>query len=46
MIIVRLHGFSPESHKKDIEAVMAQYGDVLDVDIGYSSKILLPGQLR
>ena len=39
MIVVRLHGVSPESTK----AVMVQYGDVLDADIGYISKKLLPG---
>ena len=43
VIVVRLHGVSPESFKRDIEAAMAQYGDVLDVDIGYISKKLLPG---
>ena len=43
VIVVRLHGVSPESHKQDIEAVMSQYGEVLDVDIGFISKKLLPG---
>ena len=43
VIVVRLHGVSPESSKKDIEDVMLQYGDVLDIDIGYISKKLLPG---
>ena len=43
VIVVRLHGVSPESTKQEIEAVMAQYGDVLDMDIGYISKKVLPG---
>ena len=43
VIVVRLHGVSPESTKQEIEAVMVQYGDVLDADIGYISKKLLPG---
>ena len=43
VIVVRLHGVSPESNKNDIENVMSQYGDVLDIDIGYISKKLLPG---
>ena len=42
VIVVRLHGVSPESTKKDIEDVMSQYGDILDIDIGYISKKLLP----
>ena len=43
VIVVRLHGVSPESTKREIGEVMAQYGDVLDVDIGFISKKLLPG---
>ena len=43
VIVVRLHGVSPESNKKDIEDVMGNYGDLLDVDIGYISKKVLPG---
>ena len=43
MIVVRLHGVSPESSKQEIESVMNQYGDVLDAEIGYISKKLLPG---
>ena len=43
VIVVRLHGVSPESTKEEVEAVMVQYGDVLDADIGYISKKLLPG---
>ena len=43
VIVVRLHGVSPESTKQEIQDVMAQYGDVLDIDIGYISKKLLPG---
>ena len=43
VIVVRLHGVSPESSKKDIEDVMGQYGDVLDIDIGYISRKVLPG---
>jgi hypothetical protein len=40
VIVVRLHGVSPESCKKDIQDVMGQYGDVLDIDI-----VQVPSQL-
>ena len=43
VIVVRIHGVSPESSKQDIQGVMNQYGEVLDVEIGYISKKLLPG---
>ena len=43
VIVVRLHGVSPESTKREIADVMAQYGEILDIDIGYISKKLLPG---
>ena len=43
VIVVRLHGVSPESTKQDIQNVMDQYGEVLDVEIGFISKKLLPG---
>ena len=43
VIVVRLHGVSPESVKQDIEDVMSHYGEGLDVDIGFISKKLLPG---
>ena len=43
VIVVRLHGVSPESTKQEIEDVMVQYGEVLDLDIGYISKKVLPG---
>ena len=43
VMVVRIHGVSPESSKQDIQSVMAQYGEVLDVEIGYISKKILPG---
>ena len=43
VIVVRIHGVSPESSKQEIENVMSRYGEVLDAEIGYISKKLLPG---
>ena len=43
VIVVRVHGVSPESSKKEIVGVMSQYGEVLDVEIGFISRKLLPG---
>ena len=43
VIVVRIHGVSPESSKQEIENVMSKYGEVLDAEIGYISKKLLPG---